>query len=331
MITQTQKARLGIFVFFAVTVLVGTLVALTGTHFTQNRDQYSIRLATSVSGLEIGSTVKYNGVQVGRIESIQVDPESVSTTLLTISVEHNTPIKQDTRAVSTSLGITGLKYIELIKSTDASPKLSPGGEIPEEISFVDTLTGKATSIALKTEQILNNLLVLTREENSIKLVSLFDRMDRILSETEAIMTSSRPSIVQLVQNLTQASSAMQEELKTISAMLTENRPVLYKTLEAAQGLITGLKEERETLSVILKKTDQLISDASELVHDPSLKTIVADTQQMIKTLNLTIARNQTNLAATLDYLNQASENLKNFSRIIQENPSSLFLGVHEED
>lgn len=312
MITKTQKIRLGLFILFATCVLVGTLIALTGGRFSEKRDFYIVRLTASVSGLEVGSAVKYNGVQIGRVESLRVDPERVSATLVQISVLENTPIKQDTRAVASALGITGLKYIELVKSSDASPRLPLGSEIQEELSLIDNLSGKAAEIALKTELILSNIAELTNTENRQKILGLIDRSDNVLMKFEALLDENTPQISNLTRNLSEGAIS------------------LNQTLKSTNTLITGLETDRKELSSVLKNADGAITEARAAMKDANLAETLANVDKVFTNLNLMIAKNQENLSSTLEYVNQISENLNDFSRVILENPATLFFGVKEE-
>lgn len=313
MITKTQKVRLGIFILVAVFVLIGTLFALTGGRFSEKRDFYIVRLSASVSGLEVGSAVKYNGVQIGRVESLRVDPERVSVTLVEISVLENTPIKQDTRAVASALGITGLKYIELVKSTDDSPRIPVGSEIPEELSLVDNLSGKAAEIALKTELILSNIAEITNPENRQKMLGLIGRVDTILMQFETLLNNTTPQLTSLTTNLSQSAATLDQ------------------TLKSTNELIAGFKTEQGNLSAVLKNTNGAIGDARTLMNDTNLAETLANANQVFSNLNILIVKNQENLALTLEQANQISENLNDFSRVILENPSALFLGVKEEE
>ncbi|MDH5258687.1 MAG: MlaD family protein [Gammaproteobacteria bacterium] len=313
MITRTQKVRLGIFVFVAIFVLMGTLIALTGGRFSEKRDFYTVRLTASVSGLEVGSTVKYNGVQIGRVESLRVDPERVSATLVEISVLENTPVKQDTRAVASALGITGLKYIELVKSTDASPRLPVGSDIPEELSLVENLSGKAAEIALKTELILNNIAELTNTENRQKMVGLVERADTVLMQFETLLNDTTPQLSSLTSNLSQSAAT------------------LNQTLKSTNELVSGFKTDQKNLTSVLKNTNGAVADARALMKDSNLAETLTNANRVFSNLNVMLIKNQENLSSTLEQANQISENLNDFSRVILENPSALFLGVKEEE
>ena len=107
MSTRLQKIRLGIFMLLSFMLLFGSIAVLAGMKLWNPKDRYFIRFRESISGLEVGSTVKMKGVRVGQVESISIgrDVESV---IVTLSLAPKTPITVDTRGIMTSIGITGL-------------------------------------------------------------------------------------------------------------------------------------------------------------------------------------------------------------------------------
>ena len=105
MITRAQKVRLGVFLTVSSTLLIGTLAVLAGLRLAEERDTYTIRYHMSLSGLEAGSPVKFNGVRVGRVDSIRIDREDPATVVVAVSLDAGTPVKKDTRAI-VNLGVS---------------------------------------------------------------------------------------------------------------------------------------------------------------------------------------------------------------------------------
>ena len=82
-----------------------------------------------MSGLNKGAAVKYLGYNVGSIEDIYISAEDVNTVVVEISVEQRSAenaIRVDTEARMASLGITGLKYIELFGGSNDAARYPPG-------------------------------------------------------------------------------------------------------------------------------------------------------------------------------------------------------------
>jgi phospholipid/cholesterol/gamma-HCH transport system substrate-binding protein len=73
--------------------------------------RYEIDFAGSVSGLPEGGQVLYRGIPVGRVADIRINPDNVEAVLVTIEVDRETPIKEDTVATLEFQGLTGIAYV----------------------------------------------------------------------------------------------------------------------------------------------------------------------------------------------------------------------------
>jgi len=95
---------------------------------------YRIHFPDSVSGLTAGDTVKFRGVDVGTVKSMDIDPENSRLVRVDVRLRKDTPVKTDTRASLTLKGITGVVFIELNGGDPAAKTLlavTPENTIPE--------------------------------------------------------------------------------------------------------------------------------------------------------------------------------------------------------
>ncbi|MBL8053014.1 MAG: MCE family protein, partial [Nitrospira sp.] len=116
-------------------VIVGSFVALLGaailagilwlgkTDYRGSYDRYEAHMKESVAGLSVDSTVKYRGVDVGRVKAITLNPDNPEQVLLTLDILHGTPVKTDTIAVLETQGLTGLATINLTGGSREAPAL----------------------------------------------------------------------------------------------------------------------------------------------------------------------------------------------------------------
>ncbi len=142
MSTPTNHWKLGLF------VIVGTTLTLTAAAFFGTRSlrketvDYTSYFDESVTGLEVGSPVKFRGVTIGNVSSIDLAPDRRHVQIsyeLGVSVlgrlglaaghgQHTTlPAPPDLRAQLGSTGVTGVKYI-LIDFFDI--KANPAPHLP---------------------------------------------------------------------------------------------------------------------------------------------------------------------------------------------------------
>src|SRR5688572_29663145 len=115
--TRAQKARLGIFLLFSIALFTVIVVVKLGSELFDVRDAYHVRMPGGVGSLDRGSAVTFNGIVVGRVERVAVDPNDVAMVAIELSLDSGTPVPEDTRATVAMRGITGLKYVELAGGT----------------------------------------------------------------------------------------------------------------------------------------------------------------------------------------------------------------------
>ncbi|MGE0643274.1 MAG: MlaD family protein [Nitrospira sp.] len=108
--------------FLGAAVLVGVLW-LGKTDYRGLYDRYEAHMKESVAGLSVNSTVKYRGVDVGRVKDITLRPDNPEEVLLTLDIARGTPIKTDTLAVLETQGLTGLATVNLTGGSREAPAL----------------------------------------------------------------------------------------------------------------------------------------------------------------------------------------------------------------
>jgi len=95
---------------------------------------YRIHFPDSVSGLAAGDPVKYRGVDVGTVKTMDIDPDNSRLVRVDVRLRKETPVKTDTKASLALKGITGVVFIELNGGDPKAETLlavTPAGRIPE--------------------------------------------------------------------------------------------------------------------------------------------------------------------------------------------------------
>ena len=122
----------GSFVVILGAAMVIGLFWLGKTDYRGVNDRYEAFMRESVAGLSVDSTVKYRGVDVGRVKDIALNQNNPEEVRLTLDIARGTPIKTDTIAVLETQGLTGLATINLTGGSREAPPLqaAPGHEYP---------------------------------------------------------------------------------------------------------------------------------------------------------------------------------------------------------
>jgi phospholipid/cholesterol/gamma-HCH transport system substrate-binding protein len=131
--TRASYLIVGVVVLALLTGLATFSVWLVQADVDRQVARYEIAFTGSVSGLQDGGQVLYRGIPVGRVADIRIDPNDVETVLVTVEIERETPIKEDTVATLEFRGITGIAYVQLRGGTQASAQLAPNAKAPPRI------------------------------------------------------------------------------------------------------------------------------------------------------------------------------------------------------
>jgi phospholipid/cholesterol/gamma-HCH transport system substrate-binding protein len=116
---------------------------------------YRIRFPDSVSGLTAGDPVKFRGVDVGTVKTMEIDPDNARLVRVDVRLRKGTPVMTDTRASLEMKGITGVVFIELGGGDPAAQTLLAATapdkipEIPSEKAGLKALLDDLPKIAAK--------------------------------------------------------------------------------------------------------------------------------------------------------------------------------------
>lgn len=315
-ITGAQKRRVAIFFLFGIGILVTITAILVGNKLLKREDCYNTRFTDiSVAGLTEGSSVKFQGMNIGHVAEISIDPDNTSVVEIGVCLKPGVPIKEGTKAQLGNIGITGLKFLEL-KGGGTGKNIPVGGEIPSEKSDWDEITGKATVIAEKLESILNNLNIAIQGVKKEDVEKIFTNVGNISTSVDDILKDNRKNIKSIVAQTDKLLKNVNSNMNNVSA-ITKN----VKDLTSPEGSLTKtLNLMEETMKDV--QTDYKKADINDKID--KMFALVETTQKTIDTINLTLERSKEHIDRTFAEMSDGMSNFNEFTRIIMENPSSLF-------
>ncbi len=304
MVSKTQKIRLGVFLFLSFIFLAFLIFSIIGNKLFEKRDIYFLKFKdVSVNGLQIGGSVKYHGIKVGRVDEISIGEKDISEIIITLSLESGTPVKKDVTATLIAVGITGLKSVELLGGSNNSEKINKGSFIPTGVSTFDNITGKAEVIAEKIELVLNNIIDLTSGENKTKIEGIIGSVDQLLADNLGGIKNTISNVDLITANLSDFTAELNTTLKHTNKIL-------------ASGDVQNILSNTSAFSDSLQKIDiaTLSTDVTKSIKQMN---------SLISNVNITVLKGRADLLSSLETLKETLDNLNEFSRLISENPSIL--------
>ena len=265
----------------------------------------------SVTGLTVGGAVQYNGIQVGEVRRLQLDPNDPSRVWATVRVGAEVPVRTDTVARLAITGVTGVAIIQLSGGQPASPLLLGSEQEPAVIlaqrSAIAQLLSSSEDIATTTSEVLVRINRLLSDQN----------MQRVASTLEHIETLSR------------AAAESESDIRTVLGEAATASRRLAELLDGAESAMrrlddglaradTALGRELPQLSAKLNASldaiERLSGDSAALVAD-NRAALTQFSQQGLAQVGPTLAE----LRALL-------EEWRRISQQLEQSPSGFVLG-----
>ncbi len=122
--TRARYVLIGVFVLSAIAGVFGFVYWLHSSGGLTSRASYLIRFERSVAGLRAGSAVLFNGMRVGEVTTLSIEPSNPREVLATVVVERNTPVRADTQVDIEVQGLMGSPSVALSGGTADSPSIT---------------------------------------------------------------------------------------------------------------------------------------------------------------------------------------------------------------
>lgn len=340
-LTRAQKVRLGVFMVSGLVVLVLVLLTLAGLKLWEPRTFYRARFLESVGGLERSAPVKYQGLRIGRVEDMRIAHDDPSAIEVTFSVETDTVLYEGTKALLDSSGLTGLKTINLTPGDPHKPKIKANAILPTGTSGLDKIADSAAAIVADVKKVTDQLSNWANDDNRKRVESLIINLDSFVGHLDEQMVNAEEPIADAVREVTHTAVAVtdlaNEATKTLFAVrqtIDGTQQEIVRTLQAVQRPIREVdpKEVASTVAAIrvaaTRMGDRLGAEETGKAI-ASFGDTVGRINRLIQDVDLVVRAGREDFTESLSYLRQAAEDLREFSRILAQNPSVLVRGREE--
>lgn len=319
MVSKAAKIRLGVFLTIGAILIIIFAAIVAGSRLVEKKDIYYIEFEDySVSGLQVGSSVNYRGIKIGRVDDIKINPKDVTKIIVSISVNRGTPIKEDTEAVLLLSGITGLKSVEIRGGTNEAKLLKPKSYIKPGTTMLEDISERAKSIVDKIDMIAANLNLITGEENRQNISKILEQTSLILKDTHENLATTMQSISRIANNTADLTEELSRDLSAVTENLTKNLDAITNSAtsniqsvsETSQTSLISVtsnvnKQLEELTSQLEYSLARLTEDGSALIREANLKvtTVGEHSDQMILETTREILTISNNINKTLDQVN----------------------------
>lgn len=282
---RAERARVAALVGIGMIAAIGLVLFARRPLFLDRQREFQSTFQ-DVAGLNVGDEVRYGGVRVGSVSTLEIDSAPPSAIRVHFRVRQSTPVRADTRASVTQLGLLGQPYLALEPGAGSGPALAEGATIPSEttLSVQDAMRRLAVSLD-RADSVFATL-------DRLAQANPLARLDTTLARADTLVRGATAGSERLLTRLDGASRqlatllARSERLVgTIDTAVAEARP----------GLSGAQREALETL----RETRSLVAELRNAIEEGG------GVDQLVR-----------NLSA-------ASENFARLSARLERDPTSL--------
>ena len=293
--TRAHYVAVGAFVLALVFLAFTAVLWLAGTQFAVSYDHYDIFFKGPVTGLSKGAAVDYNGIRVGQVSDIEIDPNNVEQIRVTVEIKSEVVIKEDAAAnVETNI-LSGVSYILITRGTQEAKQLTAheGQRYPvirARRSTLASLSARGPQLLEKLDDILEDVEDLLNDHNREVFAASLDHLEKVTGALSAhsddigqLVAEGRNTLAafdKLASDLDSSYSApdgVKDQLvsalkgltgagRQIDLALQENRPGIRNfsqhTLVDIDGLIG---ETRQFIAGLSRLAAQLERDPTRLI------------------------------------------------------------------
>jgi phospholipid/cholesterol/gamma-HCH transport system substrate-binding protein len=236
--TRANHVLIGLFTILV--TLLGVFFALWAANYAANRDwdEYDVIFKEAVTGLGTGGIVQYNGINVGEVRKLSLDPKDPRKVIARIRLAADTPVKIDTKAKLAFVGLTGVAQIQLTGGLPESPRLLPTPD--RKVPVIPTTPSALQNIAEAANDIVERLRTVLSDQNIERISGTLDDVHQVTSTIAA----QKEDVAGLIRNLRDATAQLnitlgkaQGSLDTIDREVVKNLPEIMAKLDRTLGAL----------------------------------------------------------------------------------------------
>ena len=273
--TKANYVAVGAFVLACVIGLVVAIMWLAGAQYSQEYAYYQANFKGPVTGLGKGTVTRYNGIEVGRITDLAFDPNDPQRVIVTLQVQPNLDIREDSVASIDSQGITGASFVGISGGTRNAPLLVARED--QRYPVIRTKESTFAQLAQSMPEVVSKLNVaasrindLLSDDNRRAITNVLVNLDettQVIARRSADIDATIAQANQAMANLSDASNSLRPTLDQVDLTIRKYGSVA----DNANAFITGdgLAQVSELVGELRRLVSNLDQFSEQLNRQPT--------------------------------------------------------------
>lgn len=268
---RRDAVRLGVFLAVCLLGVFGLFAVFGQMRFGEKSHQYRAEFI-NVTGLEANDFVRIAGVEVGKVKSVEIQPDT--TALVEFSADDSVVLTQGSRAVIRYDDLIGGRYLALEEGAGGTQKLSAG----------DTIPLARTSPALDLDALIGGFRPLLQALNPEQINALSGQLITALQGQGGTINSFLAQTATLTSTLADRDQLIGDvivNLNTVLGSLGDQSDQFGKAVDSLSELVEGLQSRGEEISSGLAYTNAAAGSITDLLSQarPPLQKVVQETDR----------------------------------------------------
>ncbi len=260
MALRANRFRLGIFFVLVMGVFIAAIFWLVGGFSRAESTSYACYFGWSVGGLNVGTSVNYNGVPVGSVTSIEIAPDGRLVKVVLRIEDEKFNVDSTIVASLYITGITGLRNVNLESLPVSSARLWTQDQLSFEsdMPVIPVQSGTMQSVTTGLNRVFEILEQVDAKTLNDQAILALTRINRILETIECDSLSCRISgTIDNIDNL----------LVTYNQLGIELTAAARDIKDDIDPLISDIHEFTEKLSELSALMEYLADDLEDTFND----------------------------------------------------------------
>ncbi len=231
------------------------------SNFTGGGKRYYIVFESSVAGLTTGSSVGFNGIRVGEVQSFALDPQDARKVQVLISVRDDTPVRENSHASIQSMGLTGGSGVQITPGSPDAPFLVATAENPIPVIHADPGSGQgvfeAGSAALNNANVFISKLNALLDENDKAIQTTMTNVEQFTT----MLNAKKEDIGQAITDVKDGAQSFKSLSTKLEVSLGDNMDGLTRQArESVQEFGNFMREGKRTAVTLNRILEKLEAD-----------------------------------------------------------------------
>jgi len=261
--TRANYIVIGLFTLAVVFGVFGFVYWFQSIGGSAERANYSVVFDGSVSGLRTGATVLFNGIRVGEVTNLKLDPQRPKQVIAVISIDKSVTVRKDTEVGLEFQGLTGIASVSLKGGSATAPALVGSKDNPPQLMAAAAAAQDVTQGARDTLRRIDSLI----EQNQESFHNALANLDKF-SQALARNSDRIDKITTGLENLAAGTDGKGGELfEAVHSIRTLSDHLDERTAEITKGINTFTAAGTKQINAIGADAHRMMGEVEKTVKN----------------------------------------------------------------